>query len=271
MIQEFIFENKLVLLAVTLILLCLDFSERFSFEYFKGTLERFKGKIVKKELKMVSNTETEPKETEVIIPESTEPTCSSNDDCNVVFGDGENVCSIEGVCICNKGGSGRFCHRGPTNYKDPKDMTEDQRNRFKQKYRTDFTVQDYKNWLNLYKLSNESEFLYPAHQSNYTKFVKGDKITAKDLPQEETERRITAAEKFMVVNKNRFSLVPFPFTNEDDVSNKDNGTVFQDPRDIGKKVIDLDELNPKKSAKKLRQYLGPSPSESAHSDNFKFN
>lgn len=106
--------------------------------------------------------------------------CRTDADCNVVNGDGKNVCKSDGTCACIGGGSGLFCHYGPVNYRDPKDMTADELQRFKTKFRSNFTLQDYKNWLLLYK--KDPENLREQHRRNLTLLLQGSMLTAKDIP-----------------------------------------------------------------------------------------
>ena len=123
---------------------------------------------------VVINAKTPPTTTKVKLG------CTKNADCNVVNGDGKNICQIDGTCNCIGGGSGLFCHYGPVNYKDPKDMNVGELRRFKSKYRENMTLQDYKNWLLLYK--KDPQNLSLAHQTNLKVLLDGGQITAKDVP-----------------------------------------------------------------------------------------
>ena len=106
--------------------------------------------------------------------------CKKDEDCNEFYGDGQNICKSDGKCYCLKG-SGSLCQKGPTNYMDPKDMTKEQRERFKKML--DFskmTIQDYTNWLNLYK--HKLKDLNDTHIINMQKLKKGAKLTLFDIP-----------------------------------------------------------------------------------------
>ena len=135
----------------------------------------------------VSDTEVDPIEGPIVIDTTHPPThprvlvgCTKDEDCNVVNGDGKNVCKSDGTCSCIGGGSGTFCHYGPTAYRDPKDMTPSELRRFKAKFRSNFTLQDYKNWLMLYK--NDVENLRAHHRKNLRVLLQGGNLTPKDVP-----------------------------------------------------------------------------------------
>ena len=108
-----------------------------------------------------------------------QPSCRTDADCNIVYGDGENVCKSDGSCHCVTG-VGLFCHEGTTNYKDPRDMSREELDTFKEAYRSDYTVQDYRNWLLLYK--DDPRNLREHHRTILRKLLRGGQITYKDLP-----------------------------------------------------------------------------------------
>lgn len=70
--------------------------------------------------------------------------------------------------------------QGRMNYKDPRDMSREELELFKEKYRSDYTVQDYKNWLMLYK--SDPRNLREHHRQNLRKLLRGGNITFEDLP-----------------------------------------------------------------------------------------
>lgn len=105
--------------------------------------------------------------------------CKTDNDCNIVNGDGLNVCKSDGSCHCLSG-SGTFCQYGPTNYKDTNAMTEQEKRIFKYQYRNNFTLQDYKNWLLLYK--DDPQHLRENHKDNLAKLLKGDILFVQDMP-----------------------------------------------------------------------------------------
>ncbi len=120
--------------------------------------------------------------------------CEKDSDCNVVFGNGQNKCLSSGQCYCNSG-SGTFCHYGPTYYKDPKDLTDRQVQKFKYKANFDkMTVQDYYNWLMLFE--DEPEKLAPRHLYNLKQIQKGIRLELKDVPRERLPPPLSAQDYF---------------------------------------------------------------------------
>lgn len=134
--------------------------------------------------------------------------CTTDADCNVVNGDGRNVCKSDGTCSCVGGGSGQFCHYGPTAYRDPKDMTPDERRRFKAKYRNTFTLQDYKNWLELYK--HDPENLREHHRRNLRILMQGGQLTPKDVPSMRIRPPTDASDYFQKMYRGGNIAVHFP-------------------------------------------------------------
>lgn len=120
--------------------------------------------------------------------------CQNDNDCNVVFGQGKNRCLSNHKCYCVEG-SGIFCHYGPTYYKDPKDMTDRQRQKFKLRANMDkMTVQDYVNWLMLFV--DDVDSLAPRHLSNFRKVRRGIRLTLNDIPREKIPAPMTAHDYF---------------------------------------------------------------------------
>ena len=66
----------------------------------------------------------------------------------------------------------KFQMYGPTNYLDPKDMTNEERLSYKNTYPSNMTLQDYVNWLLLYK--NEQQYLSLEHVKNLKKILRGE-------------------------------------------------------------------------------------------------
>jgi hypothetical protein len=99
--------------------------------------------------------------------------CSSDWQCNQVYGGGANRCT-NGKCQC-RFGTGFYCHLQPTFYLDPKLMTPEQVVKFKKRARLDrMTLQDYQNWLGLFTYDLES--LPLVHRKNYWRLRRGDAI-----------------------------------------------------------------------------------------------
>lgn len=106
--------------------------------------------------------------------------CNSDSDCNLFYGEGKNTCKSDHKCRCEVG-TGELCQRGPTNFKDPKDMTKKERDIFKRMSSYDnFTIQDYKNWLMLYK--NDYYLLSDEHLINLKRILRGEPIRLRDIP-----------------------------------------------------------------------------------------
>ena len=106
--------------------------------------------------------------------------CDKDSECNLFYGDGKNTCKSNKQCRCEVG-SGVLCQYGPTNYKDPKDMTTKERTIFKNLSNYDnFTIQDYKNWLSLYK--KDYYLLSDDHLINLRKVLRGEPLALRDIP-----------------------------------------------------------------------------------------
>ena len=167
--------------------------------------------------------------------------CTTDADCNNVHGDGKNVCKSDGTCHCVSG-SGIFCHLGPTNYKDPKDMTPEERERFKLKFRNNMTLQDYKNWLMLYKENIED--LRQHHRRNLLKLLKGGQLTVRDVPSVRIKPPTDASDYFQKMYKGGKISVHFPDNGSPLVgANYNQYTDFVPPENAGSSwitgVVDL--------------------------------
>jgi len=133
--------------------------------------------------------------------------CTTDADCNVVNGDGKNVCKADGTCYCLSG-SGLFCHYGPTKFTDPKDMTPKELNRFKWKYRNNMTLQDYKNWLLLYRTDPEN--LRQHHRKNLQILLRGGQLSEKHVPAIRIKPPTNASDYFAKMYKGGRISVHFP-------------------------------------------------------------
>ena len=107
--------------------------------------------------------------------------CNTDADCNVLNrSDAKNVCKVDHTCSCSNGG-GTFCLE-PANYRDPNEMTAEQRERFKmQNDISNFTKLDYIRWLMLYVAT--PNLLTDDHVINLQKLLRGDMISSTDIPQ----------------------------------------------------------------------------------------
>lgn len=108
--------------------------------------------------------------------------CTRDDDCNVLNWDVQgkkNVCRSDNTCYCQSG-SGVLCQH-PSNYKDTRDMSAEEKQRFKaQNDLSKFTVRDYFNWLMLYK--DDIKNLSDDHVANLKRFLAGDSVTKSMIP-----------------------------------------------------------------------------------------
>lgn len=106
--------------------------------------------------------------------------CEKDKDCNLFYGDGKNTCKSNNQCRCEVG-AGVLCQNGPTHYKDPKDMTKKEKTIFKNMSNYDnFTIQDYKNWLELY--NKDYYLLSDEHLINLRKVMRGEPLALRDIP-----------------------------------------------------------------------------------------
>lgn len=202
---------------------------------------------------IVVETETPPTEVRTAIG------CTTDSDCNNVYGGGRNVCKADGTCHCVSG-SGIFCHLGSTFYKDPKDMTPEERARFKLKFRNNMTLQDYKNWLMLYK--DEIEVLRQHHRRNLIKLMKGGQLTVRDVPNIRLKPPTDAADYFNKMYVGGKISVHFPDNDSPLVgSNYTQYTDFIPPENAGSSwitgAVDLFKESGKDDAKALNYYLRP--------------
>jgi hypothetical protein len=187
--------------------------------------------------------------------------CTKDSDCNVTNNNGKNVCKSDGSCYCLSG-SGLFCQYGPTNYKDPKDMTESERKIFKYKYRNDFTLQDYKNWLMLYK--DDPQHLRHNHRENLKILLRGGQLTEKDLPNIRIKPPMDPADYFQKMYQGGKISVHFPEESATGAMlgyNYNNYDEFIPPEKQDQTwvtgIVDLYRQPHKDDAKALNSYLRP--------------
>lgn len=187
--------------------------------------------------------------------------CTKDSDCNIVNGDGKNVCKSDGTCHCLSG-SGLFCQYGPTNYKDPKDMTPEELDRFKYKYRNNFTLQDYKNWLMLYK--DDAQHLRHHHRENLKILLRGGQLTERDLPAIRIKPPMDPADYFQKMYEGGKISVHFPEESATGAMLGYNYSDFGDfiPPEKAENtwitgVVDLYKQPHKDDAKALNFYLRP--------------
>lgn len=185
--------------------------------------------------------------------------CTTDADCNNVYGDGKNVCKSNGTCHCVSG-SGVFCNLGPTVYKDPKDMIPEERERFKLKFRSNMTLQDYKNWLMLYK--DEIENLRQRHRRNLLKLMRGGQLNLKDIPSIRLKPPTEASDYFQKLYKGSKISVHFPDNGSPLVgSNYNDYNDFVPPENTASSwitgTVDLFKEAGKDDAKALDYHIRP--------------
>ena len=95
----------------------------------------------------------------------------------------------------------------PTYYKDPKDMTPDQLQKFKWRARVyKMTPQDYMNWLLLYQ--DDPDALAPQHLENLHRVMNGELLKNADVPREHSLPPLTAREYFEKIAQIDQQLIP---------------------------------------------------------------
>ena len=193
--------------------------------------------------------------------------CTTDADCNIVnggdatTGNGRNVCKKDGTCYCLSG-SGKFCQYGPTNYKDPKDMTTEERKIFKYQFRNNFTLQDYKNWLMLYK--DDAQHLRENHRDNLAKLLRGQPLYFQDMPNIRIKPPMDPADYFSKMYEGGKISVHFPEEGETGAMlgyNYGKYSEFVSPEKAAKTWItgieDLYNRPNKDNARELNYYLRP--------------
>lgn len=168
------------------------------------------------------------------------------------------------------------------NYADPKDMTEVERNAFKFGYPPNMTMQDYINWLYLFK--DEPELLTLEHMINFQKLLNGRNISSPPPPSKQipplTEKKYfdsqyygniddletTNSKKYLSsqdyrnddiavadnLNSTTNSLLPYNYNNEKYTDFSDNWDLY------GKSGVILNpELWKKIDPRVLQGFVGP--------------
>jgi hypothetical protein len=87
-------------------------------------------------------------------------------------------------------------------------MTPDEVRKFKIKFRSNFTLQDYKNWLLLYK--EDQDNLRQQHRKNLRVLLQGGQLTPKDIPSIRIRPPTDAADYFQRMYKDGNIAVQFP-------------------------------------------------------------
>jgi hypothetical protein len=85
-----------------------------------------------------------------------------------------NINDTDDINDINVTSDTKFHTYGPTNHQDPNDMSQEQQLSFKYSYPNNMTLQDYVNWLILYK--DEQKNLSKEHVVNIQKLLIGEKL-----------------------------------------------------------------------------------------------
>jgi len=162
--------------------------------------------------------------------------CNTDDDCNIVNGNGKNICKSDNKCYCIVG-TGDFCQLGKSNFKNPETMNSEELKSFKENYsREKFSLQYYKNWLLLYK-DTPKELSYD-HLKNLNNI---NKIQEKDIPISKISPPETAAEYFNKMYKDNMEMIIEPLNSDTAgivlASNFSDYSEFIPPQDISNYVI----------------------------------
>ena len=135
--------------------------------------------------------------------------CEKDDDCNLIYSG--NICKSDGRCHCSNS-SGILCQYGPLNYKDPNKMTPQERDNFKSFYGPNMTVQDYRNWLSLYR--DDLYNLSDEHIKNYEKIKNGIRLEKSDLPKYKSKPPVNVGDYFGTLWNNGNVAIAFPINSE---------------------------------------------------------
>ena len=145
-----------------------------------------------------------------------------------------------------------------TIYKDPIEMTLQEREQFKKYYRSDMSVNDYVHWLHLYE--NDIQQLEPMHYQNYIRVLNGEKLVKNDMPV--IKGPLNIAQYFDKLHQGGKISIEFP----EYPSNKYNEHNYADYRDyVAPTEVDRTWITgisnlletPKVDAHALNEYIRP--------------
>ena len=180
--------------------------------------------------------------------------CQTDSDCNIFSRDPDkkqNVCKSDNTCFCgDNASSGPFCQY-PSRYKDPKDMSSDERERFMAlNDLSKFTVRDYYNWLLLYwhvqwRLSDD-------HLKNLKRFANGEPVTKLMIPRERISPPATSKQYYDALTKGvQIQNINFDTAGPYLAYNTDRYGVFVPPEELDHIRIINDDLVVKQDARTL--------------------
>lgn len=155
-----------------------------------------------------------------------------------------------------------MCHYGPTNYKDPLDMTDKERKQYMKKYRKNMTLQDYINWLLLFR--DNPYCLNEVHFKNLKTVVRGGKLTLDDMPLVRLPAPTNASSYFSKMYSNGLIKIDYPDDSETGPmipANYTKYTEFIPPEYIDKAWVTLNDVDlykpDKVDAQALNYYIRP--------------
>ena len=182
--------------------------------------------------------------------------CNTDADCNKLnYSGARNVCRVDHSCSCVDGG-GPFCLE-PAHYRDPNEMTSQERERFKkQNDLSNFTKLDYIRWLLLYVKT--PYLLFKDHLINLQKISRGDEITVADIPLTRESPPKSASEYLNLLDNNaRIQFVNSETNGPYLASNFSDYEQFIPPADLVNYRVINDDMVSKQASKNSIQALTP--------------
>lgn len=156
------------------------------------------------------------------------------------------------------------------NYKEPLDMSESELKVFKSKFRIDYTIKDYSNWLNVYISDDKVDLLPDVHQINAKVIQRGGTLNGGDIPQMSVlPDSYVPLNEFHDIYKNKNILLPPPFSVDKGVTAEGSG--YLSPNDIGKyKIADIKIKTNymKPDPLDTLRFIGPTLTQSVESKHF---
>lgn len=156
------------------------------------------------------------------------------------------------------------------NYKEPLDMSESELKVFKSKFRIDYTIKDYTNWLNVYISDDKVDLLPEVHQINAKVVQRGGALNGGDIPQMSVlPDSYVPLNEFHNIYKNKNILLPPPFSVDKGITAEGSG--YLSPNDIGK--FNIADIKIKRDFTKTDpldtlRFIGPTLTQSVESKHF---
>ena len=156
------------------------------------------------------------------------------------------------------------------NYKEPQDLSEVQLRVFKSKFRIDYTIKDYNNWLNLYIKDDNVDILQDVHKVNAKILKRGGTLNPSDLPQLNVlPSSHVPLNNFFDIYKNKNVLLPTPFSTITKVT--DEGSGYLNPAKLGEYKITGIKLKrdfTRTNALDTERFIGPTLSSAVSEKHF---